>query len=79
MPLYLARERGQRSFDVQVDGKTIFTDNLTDTGKPGFVFREMPIPPELLAGKKSVEVKFVPKPGNTAGGIFGLRMVHDKR
>ena len=77
--VYLARERGQRSFDVQVDGKTIFTDNLTDTGKPGFVFREMPIPPELLAGKKTVEVKFVPKPGNTAGGIFGLRMVHDKR
>lgn len=73
--VYLARERGGRSFDVQVDGTTIFTDNLTDMGRPGFVFREMPIPSELLAGKKTVEVKFVPKPGNIAGGIFGLRMV----
>ncbi|MBQ9432577.1 MAG: glycoside hydrolase family 127 protein [Kiritimatiellae bacterium] len=74
---YLARERGGRSFDVLVDGKVIFTESLVDNQKPGFIFREMPIPEELTAGKKSVEVRFVPKPGNTAGGIFGLWMVRD--
>ena len=72
---YCARERGKRTFDVLVDGKCIYTENLIDNKKPGFVFSEMPIPAELLAGKDSVEVRFVPKPGNTAGGIFGLWLV----
>ena len=72
---YCARERGPRTFDVLVDGVTIYTENLVDNHKPAFVFTEMPIPAELLAGKKQIEVRFVPKPGNTAGGLFGLMMV----
>ena len=72
---YLARERGKRAFDVMVDGKTVRTENLVDNKKPGFIFTEAVIPAELLAGKKSVEVRFVPKQGNTAGGLFGLWLV----
>ena len=34
--------------------------------------RLLGIPAELVAGKKDVEVRFVPKKGNTAGGLFGL-------
>ena len=69
---YLARERGARTFDVLVDGVKVHTENLVDNQKPAFVFTEMPIPAELVAGKKTVEVRFVPKKGNTAGGLFGL-------
>ncbi|MBP5321013.1 MAG: glycoside hydrolase family 127 protein [Kiritimatiellae bacterium] len=76
---YLARERPPRAFDVTVEGKVIFSDNLTDTGKRGFVFREMPIPPELLKGAKVIDVRFVPKPGNTAGGLFGLWLVGSEK
>ena len=72
---YFARERGARTFDVLVDGVKIRAENLIDNHKPAFVFTEMPIPAGLLAGKKHVEVRFVPKPGNTAGGLFGLTMV----
>ena len=72
---YLARERGKRTFDVLVDGKVVHTENLVDNKKPGFIFTEASIPAELLAGKKSVEVRFVPKQGNTAGGLFGLWLV----
>ena len=72
---YCARERGPRSFDVMVDGKTIHTENLIDNKKPAFVFTEMRVPEELVAGKKDVEVRFVPKTGNTAGGLFGLWLV----
>ena len=54
---------------------TLTEESLKDSGRRGFIFREMPIPPELLAGKKKVEVRFVPKPGNIAGGLFGLWMV----
>ena len=56
----------------------IRAENLIDNHKPAFVFTEMPIPAGLLAGKKHVEVRFVPKPGNTAGGLFGLTMVADE-
>ena len=74
---YRVCETGRRAFDVQVEGKTIFTEDLKDSGKRGFFFREMPIPPELTAGKKDVEVRFVPKDGNIAGGLFGLWLVRD--
>jgi hypothetical protein len=74
---YCAHERGSRMFDVLVDGKVICTENLIDNKKPGFVFTEMAIPAELLAGKQSIEVRFVPKKGNTAGGLFGLWLVKE--
>ena len=72
---YCARERGPRTFDVLVDGVKIHTENLIDNQSPAFVFIEMAIPRELIAGKKDVEVRFVPKKGNTAGGLFGLWLV----
>ena len=68
-------EKGARAFDVLVDGKKVFTESLKDSGRRGFIFREMPIPQELVAGKKEVEVRFEPKPGNIAGGLFGLWLV----
>ena len=75
MARYRDCEKGAREFDVLVDGKAVFTESLKDSGRRGFIFREMPIPPELLAGKKKVEVRFVPNPGNIAGGLFGLWML----
>jgi DUF1680 family protein len=69
---YCARERGARTFDVLVDGSLVHTESLVDNKKPAFVFTEVSIPAALVEGKKSVEVRFVPRKGNTAGGIFGL-------
>ena len=72
---YYARERGRRAFDVLVDGTPVRSESLGDTGSPGFVFRETRIPAKLLEGKKTIEVRFAPRPGNTAGGVFGLWIV----
>ena len=72
---YCAREHGKRAFDVLVDGTRIYTEHLIDNKCPAFVFTEMPIPKELVAGKKDVELRFVPKKGNMAGGLFGLWLV----
>ncbi|MBP5511181.1 MAG: hypothetical protein J6Z49_09715 [Kiritimatiellae bacterium] len=55
-----------------LDGRRIYTEKRIDNRKPGFVFTGMPIPAKLHEGKKQVEVRFVPKPGNLAGGLFGL-------
>jgi DUF1680 family protein len=74
---YCARERGARRFDIFVDGRKVQTENLVDNRKPAFVYSEIPVPADLIAGKKSVEVKFVPKKGNTAGGLFGLWLLRE--
>jgi hypothetical protein len=33
------------------------------------------LPTELTSGKKKVNVRFAAKPGNFAGGVFGVRTV----
>ena len=66
---------GPRRFNVQVEGRTIFTEDLKDDAKHRFFYREMPIPPELTAGKSEIEVRFATTPGNIAGGLFGLWLV----
>ena len=32
------------------------------------------LPEELTRGKESIEVRFEPEPGNTAGPVFGVRL-----
>ncbi len=68
---------GPRRFNVQVEGRTIFTEDLKDDAKHRFFYREMPIPPELTAGKSEIEVRFATTPGNIAGGLFGLWLVKE--
>ena len=68
---------GPRRFNVQVEGRTIFTEDPKDDAKHRFFYREMPIPPELTAGKSEIEVRFATTPGNIAGGLFGLWLVKE--
>jgi DUF1680 family protein len=64
-----------REFDILVDGTRVATQKL-DRDKPGeFFWVEYEIPAELTRGKQSVEVRFKPHDGNTAGGVFGLQML----
>ncbi len=72
---YWGRERGARSFDVLVDGQRLTTESLGDTGKDEFVHTTLALPRSLLAGKSKVTVKFQAHPGNTAGGLFELRIL----
>jgi hypothetical protein len=72
---YWGSESGQRTFDVLVDGKVIATQTL-DRNKPGTFFNvEYSIPLDLTRGKDKVTVRFQPHDGNTAGGVFGCRML----
>jgi hypothetical protein len=44
--------------------------------KPGKFFEvAYAIPEELTRGKTKITVQFQARPGNTAGGFFGLRVV----
>jgi hypothetical protein len=74
---YWGQEYGARTFDVLVDGKIIATTTLTDTGRAEFYNVDLPLDPQSLNGKKQVNVKLQAHPGNTAGGIFDLRILSD--
>jgi hypothetical protein len=72
---YWGQESGRRTFDVLVDGERVATTSLGDTGKAEFYDVETPIPAELTRGRERVTVRFQPQEGNTAGGLFGLRVL----
>lgn len=72
---YWGGETGQRTFDITIDGKLIATETLLQN-KPGVFFEKTyAIPEELMHGKQQVEVRFQAHPGNTAGGLFGARIL----
>jgi DUF1680 family protein len=69
---YWGDER-QRKFHILVDGKRIATQALKPD-KPVFFDVDYEIPEELTRGKDSIEIRFEPEPGNTAGPVFGCRV-----
>jgi len=68
-------ERGARTFDVLVEGKTIKTESLVNVGVDDLVDHDIPLPPELLQGKQKITIMFKAHPGNTAGGFCDLRLL----
>lgn len=69
---YWADER-KRLFHISIEGARIASQTLKPD-KPVFFDVDYPIPEALTRGKESVEVRFEPEPGNTAGPVFGCRI-----
>lgn len=75
MVTYWGSDTGNRTFDVQIDGRKIATQTL-DMAKPGEFFDvTYSIPEELTKNKDKVTVRFQSHPGKMAGGVFGCRIV----
>ncbi len=76
--IYWGSDRGNRIFDILVNGEKIATQKL-ESNKPNEFFAvEYSIPANLTAGKQQVTVKFQAHPGSTAGGVFDCRVVKGK-
>ncbi|TAL00996.1 MAG: glycosyl hydrolase [Verrucomicrobia bacterium] len=75
---YWGSETGKREFDVLVDGEKIATTSLRQDKPEEFWDKVYPLPESLTRDKSRVTVKFQAKPGNYAGGIFGVRVVKRK-
>ncbi|MDQ2676869.1 MAG: glycoside hydrolase family 127 protein, partial [Actinomycetota bacterium] len=72
-------ETGERTFDILVDGTVVATEKLFQD-RPGVFFEKTyPIPEALTRGKQAVEVRFQARPGNLAGGLYGLRVLRAAR
>jgi len=68
---------GGREFDIQADGVVIATEKLRG-GKESYFGVEYPLPDSVIAGKEKVTLRFQPRPGSTAGGVFDVRILKAK-
>lgn len=71
---YWGDER-RRQFDILVDGRHLASQELKGQYEPTFVDVDYPIPSEFRAGKDSLEIRFQPRGGKTAGPVFGCRLL----
>ncbi len=64
-----------RVFDVSVDGHKVATQVLSHQHPNQFFDEHYAIPPEVTRDKTQVTVTLQAHPGQTAGGLFGARML----
>jgi hypothetical protein len=76
---YWGAERGGRKFDIYIDDEKLVTeDNTRKWNQNKFQMIEYAIPDSMIKGKDHVRVKFQALPGNTAGGVYYIRLVRKK-
>lgn len=68
-------DSGPRTFDILVDNVKVGEMTLRNNAPGEFFDHVLPLPDDLLSGKSTITVRFQGRPGNYAGGVFGLRIV----
>jgi hypothetical protein len=66
---------GKKIFDIQVDGVTVATQDISGIKDGSFLTRRYPVPEDLTMGKEKITVKIMPHPGSRGGPVFGVRTV----
>ena len=74
---YWGMDNRGRIFDVLVDNAKIATEDLNKYKESRFYNISYEIPIELTRGKSKVVIKLLPKAGNSAGPVYGSRMVKE--
>ncbi len=72
---YWGGDAGNREFDILIDGQVLATQTLERNHPDEFFDQPYVIPAAWTAGKEKVTVRFQAKPGMTAGGVYGCRML----
>jgi hypothetical protein len=72
---YWGSDAGRRVFDILVDGKKLATERLENNRPDRFYDQSYVLSEELTQGKNQVTVTFQAHPRQTAGGVFGLRVL----
>lgn len=66
---------GAKTFDILIDGRIIATENISGK-KPGqFIRLQYDIPAGVTKAKQKLTVRFQAHKGNTAGPVFGVRVI----
>lgn len=74
---YWGMDNRGRIFDILVDGVKLATEDLNKYKESRFYTINYDIPVELTKGKSKVTIKLQAKPNNSAGPVYGSRMVKD--
>jgi len=74
---YWGTDNRGRVFDIIIDNVKVATEDLNKYKENRFYFIEYKIPMELTKGKSKVLVKLLPKKENSAGPVYGSRMIKD--
>lgn len=74
---YWGTDNRDRIFDILIDNVKLTTEDLNKYKENRFYNIHYEIPIELTKGKSKIRVKFLPKKENSAGPIYGSRMVKD--
>jgi len=72
---YWGSDAGGREFDLLADGQLFGTETLTAAKSNEFFEKSYRISEALTRGKSRVVLRVQAKPGKTAGGVFGLRIL----
>ncbi|WP_183558859.1 glycoside hydrolase family 127 protein [Mucilaginibacter sp. SP1R1] len=72
---YWGMDNRGRTFDILVDGIKLSTEDLNQYKESRFYDISYIIPIELTKGKQKVTIKLLPKKDNSAGPVYGSRMV----
>lgn len=67
-----------RGFDILVDDVKVASELLKGSAPGRFVDIDYPLPQALTRGKTSLRVRVVPHEGQTAGPLFGARLLAEK-
>lgn len=74
---YWGMDNRGRQFNILVDGQPIASEDLNKYKESRFYDISYKIPAELTTGKESVTVTLQAKPNNSAGPVYGVRLVRD--
>ena len=66
---------GAKTFDILVNGKVLTTENITNKSDGEFIAIQYDIPAGISKGRNKITVRFQAHQGNTAGPVFGVRIV----
>ena len=77
---YWGAEWGSRKFEIYIDDEKLVTeDNTGRWNQSQFQNIEYTIPDSMIKGKNSIRVKFQALQGNTAGGVYYIRLLRQKK
>jgi uncharacterized protein len=76
---YWGMDNRGRQFDILVDGEKIASEDLNKYKESKFYDITYRIPTNLTNGKPKVTVRFQPKDKNSAGPVYGVRMVREAK
>ncbi|HWP99069.1 MAG TPA: beta-L-arabinofuranosidase domain-containing protein, partial [Vicinamibacterales bacterium] len=72
---YHSDQRRPRSFEILIDGRKIADERLEASSRARFFDVEYPIPPDRLAGRTTITVRFQAAEGSEVPGVFGVRVI----